>query len=382
MNRTLRYKVRELPVSEFGAYHDFVKGMSDDSSQMIQMVGAGSDAEQTLTAWTKADPADPQPEARLGSLQMVQKHYKDAEASLNKAIVLTKEPDQLKLQLGQAQLKAGETDAGKKTLHALMDTSDDVDMLNGTAYELGDAGLDLSASETASRKAVQILETRTATVVVANATKEDFGNVANLAANWDTLGWIDFKENKLPEAEAFVQAAWLLLVSPEGGLHLGKIYEAEGKKEDALTTYRLAVKAMGQRQLPPSFADMKTEMEARIAELTKAGVHQKPGLHVEQGGDEVAALRTYTIPSPLQGQYASADFLLLLGDGHAQDVRFLKGDEALKKMTPALLAVTYRAPLPTGSKAKVLRRGIVACTTGSKTCLLVLVPAAEAQMDN
>ena len=97
--------------------------------------------------------------------------------------------------------------------------------------------------------------------------------------------------------------------------------------------------------------------------------------------DEVAALRTYTIPSPLKGQYASADFLLLLGDNHAEDVRWLKGDEELKKATPALLAATYRAPLPTGSEAKILRRGILACTTGSKTCLLVLLPAGQAQMD-
>jgi hypothetical protein len=34
-------------------------------------------------------------------------------------------------------------------------------------------------------------------------------------------------------------------MNPEGGLHMGKIYEAEGKKDEALTAYRLAVKAMG-----------------------------------------------------------------------------------------------------------------------------------------
>jgi tetratricopeptide (TPR) repeat protein len=256
-------------------------------------------------------------------------------------------------------------------------------LLNGAAYELGDAGLDLPASEVASRKAVQILETRTVAATVAGATKQDFGNIVLLAANWDTLGWIEFKENKLPEAESYVHSAWLLqMTDPEGSEHLGKIYEAEGKKEEALTTYRLAVKSMARPGLPQNYADMKTEMEARVAALTKAGVHEKPGPHVEKGGDELAALRTYTIPSPLQGQYASADFVLLLGDNRAEDVRFVKGDETLKKVTPALLAATYRSPVPAGSKAKVLRRGIVACTTGSKTCLLVLLPAAEAQMDN
>ncbi len=477
MDRTLRYKEHELPVSEFGAYRDFVKGMSDDSSQMLQLVGASakgtaradnsqagelmgqayqefydhnykstrelldkvkalndqqtglwgeygaidwsnktqaiadykkeielhpeslfayndlaslyasqgqwSDAEQTLQAWAKADPADPKPHARLGSLQLGQKHFKDAETSLQNAIALSTESNQLKVQLGEAQVKAGDTDAGKATLHALMDNSDDVALLNGAAYELGDAGLDLPASEAASRKAVQILETRTPSATAAGATKADFANVMLLAANWDTLGWIDFKESKMPEAESYVRSAWLLLAGdPESGEHLGKIYEAEGKKEDALATYRLVVKGMEHPGMPPNYADMKTEMEGRIAALTKAGVHEKPGPQVQQSGDEVAALRTYTIPSPLKGQYASADFLLLLGDNHAEDVRWLKGDEELRKATPGLLAATYRAPLPTGSKAKVLRRGILACTTGSKTCLLVLLPAAQAQMDN
>jgi hypothetical protein len=115
--------------------------------------------------------------------------------------------------------------------------------------------------------------------------------------------------------------------------------------------------------------------------LTKAGVHEKPSPQVQQGGDEVAALRTYTIPSPLKGQYASADFLLLLGDNRAEDVRWLKGDEELRKARPGMLAATYRSPLPTGSKAKVLRRGILACTTGSTTCLLVLLSATDAHVD-
>jgi tetratricopeptide (TPR) repeat protein len=345
--------------------------------------GQWSEAEQTLQAWANADPADAQPHMQLGSMQLMQKQYKEAEKSFQDAIALSStKPDSLKLQLGHAQLKAGDADAGRATMHALMDTSDDVMLLNGAAYELGDAGLDLPASEAASRKAIQILEARTAAATVASATKQDYMNVMLLAANWDTLGWIDFKENKLPEAESYVRSAWLLLAGdPEAGEHLGKIYEAEGKKEDALTTYRLVVKSMAHPNLPPNYAEMKTEMEGRVAALTKAGVHDKPGPHVQQGGDEVAALRTYTIPSPLQGQYASADFALLLGDNHAEDVRFVKGDESLKKATPGLLAATYRAPLPAGSKAKVLRRGIVACTTGSKTCLLVLLPAAQAQTD-
>ncbi|HEX6496377.1 MAG TPA: DUF3857 domain-containing protein, partial [Acidobacteriaceae bacterium] len=363
----------ELHPENFGAYQWLIWFYTSQ--------GQWPEVEQTTQAWAKANPADPQPHAQLGSLQLMQRQYKEAEKSFQDAIALSDKPDSLRMQLGQAQIKAGEVDAGKATLHALMDTSDDPLTLNDTAYELGDAGLDVPAAEAASRKAVGLQETRTASTSLENVKNEDFANVSGLGAYWDTLGWIDFKQNRLPEAESYVRSAWLLLMNPEGGLHMGEIYEAEGKKDDALTAYRLALKTMGQHNLTQNFADMKAEMEARVAALAKAGAHEKPGPHVQQVGDELAALRTYTIPSPLDGRYASADFLLLLGDNHAEDVRFLKGDDALKQAGPALLAGTYRSPLPTGSKAKVLRRGIVACTTGSKTCLLVLLPAAEARAD-
>ena len=52
---------------------------------------------------------------------------------------------------------------------------------------------------------------------------------------------------------------------------------------------------------------------------------------LSRAATRLAALRTYYDSEPLQGQYASADFLLLLGDNRAEDVRFLKGDEELKK---------------------------------------------------
>ncbi|HEX6773095.1 MAG TPA: DUF3857 domain-containing protein [Acidobacteriaceae bacterium] len=480
MDRTLRYKAQELPVSDFSAYRDFLKAVSDDAGQMLQLVGAAvsesktaradngdagklmeqaygefhahdyenareildkvkalndqqsglwgeyaaldwntnkeqaateyrkeialhpetlfaykdlaklfgqmgkwSDAEQTLQAWAKADPVDPQPRAQLGNLQLSQKKYKDAESSFRDAIALSKEPDFLKLELGRTQLKAGDIDAGKATLHEVMDKSENANVLNNTAYYLGEAGLDLATAEAAGSKAVGIVETRTAAITLADAKNEDFRNTRLLAMYWDTLGWIDFKENKLAKAESYERSACLLVSDdPEANEHLGKIYEAEGKKDEALTTYRFAVKAMGSRQWPQSYMDMKSEMEARTAALEADGVHEKPGPKVQPGGDVLAAMRTYTIPNPLSGHYASADFLLLLGDNRAEDVRFLKGDEALKKALPALQALTYRASLPEGSRARMLRRGIVACTTGSKTCLLVLLPANSVQLDN
>jgi hypothetical protein len=78
--------------------------------------------------------------------------------------------------------------------------------------------------------------------------------------------------------------------------------------------------------------------------------------------------------------YASADLLLLLGNNRAEEVSFLRANDALKQATPALLATTYRAPLPTGSKAKVLRRAYMMCAPRPGTCTLVLRPANQARI--
>jgi tetratricopeptide (TPR) repeat protein len=495
IDRTVRYKVRELPVSEFGAYRDFVKGVSDDAGQMLQLVALGKpatttgpvtttesspatapptkkelqsmeaaswiseaqakrqanqpmgarsllntakalddhqtglwaeygvldsidnptqaisdfkreieqhpenpvayerlsalysskemwpEAERTIQAWSKVAPADPGPLASLGELRMAQQKYKEAETLFTAALLLGRHQDQLKLRLARAQLKAGETDAGKTTVLTVIAATDDVDLLNEAALELSDADVDLPAGEAASRKAIEKLERRSTATVLTGATNQDFANMVLLATNWDTLGWIYYKERKLPQAESYARSAWML--SPEAtiGDHLGAIYDTEGKLSEALTTYRQTLLLLMQnRYLPPADARKVRAMQRRMATLRAAGVRERPGVPIPPGSDEFKALRTYTIESPLDGVYASADFLFLMSNNHADDVCLIRGDDAFKKGRPTLLAATYRAPLPIGSKARVLRRGYMMCAPRPGSCELVLSAPNEARM--
>jgi hypothetical protein len=122
----------------------------------------------------------------------------------------------------------------------------------------------------------------------------------------------------------------------------------------------------------------REQMEARVKALKAEGVNEPRSENRVEGGDEVGALRTFTLPNPLaHREYASADFLILLGGHGAEEVKFLRGSEALQPLLTTLRTTEYRSPLPQGSKAKLLRQGIVACTTGSPPCLLVLLPLGE-----
>lgn len=338
-------------------------------------------ADEVLREWGKAAPTDAEPRTALASSLLSQERYKDAVILFEEAIARTANPAALKLQLAEALLKSGETEEGKKSMHDLMDHSDDVATLNSAAYQLADADLDLRDDESAALKALAMLERRSCATDVATASKEDMTNVIQLAATWDTLGWIYYKEHKLPEAESYLRSAWVLHPDGEVGLHMGRVFEAEGKKRDALTPYRLGAKSLSSPHPPPHSVHLKQEMEARIEALKAEGVREKPVSGTQPGGDELGAMRTYTVPSPLKGEYASADFLLLLGDNRAEEVRFLKGAESLRPAETLLAKTEFHSPLPADSHAKILRRGILACTTGSKECLLVLVPPGEARVE-
>ena len=74
----------------------------------------------------------------------------------------------------------------------------------------------------------------------------------------------------------------------------------------------------------------------------------------------------------------SADFFVLLSGGagapaKAEAVRFVSGDEKLKVFTEALRTAQYRLTFPDDTPLKILRRGILSCSTETGNCMFVLM---------
>jgi hypothetical protein len=74
----------------------------------------------------------------------------------------------------------------------------------------------------------------------------------------------------------------------------------------------------------------------------------------------------------------SADFFVLLSGGagtpaKAEAVRFVSGDEKLKVFTEALRTAEYRVTFPDDTPLKILRRGILSCSTATGNCMFVLM---------
>ena len=161
-------------------------------------------------------------------------------------------------------------------------------------------------------------------------TKENLARVNEIAAVWDTLGWIYFKQGNLKLAESYLNASWILCESDVVGDHLGQIYERQGRGDDALHSYSLALASNRGPNPNPATKRLHEKINARIAALKASGAKVKPfkapqGL----GGDEIGLERSTLMPR-LTSDPTSADFYVLFSPGGVVDVKFIKGDAALK----------------------------------------------------
>src|SRR6266567_2930435 len=112
------------------------------------------------------------------------------------------------------------------------------------AYVLAEAGIDLYYAESMSRKSISKLEEKSAAITTAEANSKAFADANMLIASWDTLGWILFREDKVEEAKPLIVAAWRDSLRAEVGDHLGQVYEALRRNDDAASAYSLADAAM------------------------------------------------------------------------------------------------------------------------------------------
>ena len=196
-------------------------------------------------------------------------------------------------------------------------------------------------------------------------TPQELPLVPSLIAYWDTLGWIYFADGNLDKAEKYVAAAWGLGHHGEVGDHLGQIYEKEGKKDLALRTYALSLSAL--RPTP--------ETRDRLASLT--GGDTNVDAAVAKYKDDSQQLRTIDL-GKVAKETGTADFFVLLSRGKGSDatveaVKFASGDEKLKLFTDALRTAEYRLAFPDDTPVKILRRGILSCSTTTGACTFVLM---------
>lgn len=321
------------------------------------------DAAQTMRDELKALPGNTEAEALLGSVLILQKKYGEAAASYEMAVKQQPENQSMRIEAARAELLAGKHDAGSASLHAALEKATEPEILNDAAYELADFNIDLPAAEASTKKALDKLDDETTQIALGILTGKDLINVNLLTATWDTMGWVYFREGKLPLAEDYCRAAWESSQHSEVGDHLGQIYEKEGKLKQAAEMENLALSA-ATLSPDPSGTDA---IQKRLDKLA-SHLDYKPG----NAGESLGKLRTFDVPdsAKLDG---SADFFVLLAPGKVEDVRYIRGDDQLRPAGDLIRKVNFGNEFPEGSKGRLVRRGILYCSKVTKGCHLTLL---------
>jgi tetratricopeptide (TPR) repeat protein len=315
------------------------------------------------------NPLDTVAHAALGAILLENHEDAGAALELEKATILTPESAELEVSLGRAYLNTGALEKALDAFKKGVTLSPTPVVWNNVAYNLADHGTDLDDAQKYAESAVKATEESLKNVNLSHLTQNDFAQVSNLAAYWDTLGWVYFHRGDIQTADKYIRAAWLLSEDGASGDHLAQIYDKLGQKDRAIHAYALAMAAP--HALP--------ETRARLI-LLLGGNAQLDEL-VAKARDELAETRTLSLKN-LSKEDASADFLLLVSSKGVEAVRFASGTESLRPLADRLRAMHYDTAFPDTSPAKLVRRGTLSCSAATGDCKFTLILPEDARTVN
>jgi len=318
----------------------------------------------------KISPLDHFAHANLGRLYAEQHRDSAAVPELEQAITISADNPQLHVDLGKAYLATHHADKAQAEFNRAIELAPIPAMWNNVAYAYAVEGVHLDTAQQYARSAVDATTAGLRNLSLDHLGLKDAAAVTSLGAFWDTLGWVYFRQGNLPEAERYVRAAWLLNFYGEEGDHLAQIEERLGRKEDATHTYALALAT----RRPPS------ETRLRLAKLL--GGDGRIDALVERARNDLVQLRSVklgaTVKDDLQGSVT-----LLFGPGpRVEEIKYAAGSDRLRVLDGALRTARYPLILPDSTQVKVLRRGVVTCSSDKGSCVVVLeesLPAAPAE---
>jgi tetratricopeptide (TPR) repeat protein len=334
------------------------------------------DATITLQKLIARSPDNEEAANMLASLLLLQKDYPAAEKALRGSLAAHPDSPSAQLQLGTTLIREGKKNEAETLLKTVVEKSDDAMQLNNAAYALADEGLDLPTAEKAARRSLARLEDQMAAASPDDPAIKSLQRTEMILNVWDTLGWALFREGKTAEAEPFVRAAWTHSLAADPGYHLGVILEKEGQPVKAMEVYQVAL--FGDRGSDPEgIANSNTD---RQAALRKAGTPKQ----VADGKQGLQAQRTFKIPgsNTITG-WGTVE--LIFDAGGVSSAKVIRDHDAyhadaVEPVMQSLRHIDYKAALPPGSKAKLVRRGVLSCHSGSP-CEIVLLSSRDAMQN-
>jgi tetratricopeptide (TPR) repeat protein len=329
--------------------------------------------EEAIPVWRelrKIDPQDRDAPANLGGALVDLGRYDEAVKELEVAADLNPTSAQIQAELGHAYLYAGNSDKAAAAYEKAVEAEPSANLLNTIAYTLADKNEQLPTALRFAERATIAQEKKTEDLRLDRLQTSDLSAIDLLGMIWDTLGWVYFRQGELEQAEKYVHAGWSLQQHPIQADHLGQIYERQQKKQAAIRAYAWAL------------AGSETMAKSRECLLRLAGNKARAEAAIQDARSELSAIRTVKL-KPIMSKQATAEFFVLLSPGpKVEEVKFISGDEGLRKATEALAAAKYDVLFPNDHPIRIVRRGILMCHSGATGCEFVLYPTDSVRSVN
>jgi tetratricopeptide (TPR) repeat protein len=325
--------------------------------------------EDAATAFNKGieiNPLSQYAHGALGGMYQESHQYDKAVPELEKAVSLKQNDAGLQISLGDAYLNTGQDDKALAAFNRATEISATPDVWNNIAYQLSLKGTHLDRAQQYAESAVTAVANSLRNLSLDQLSMRDLGNVSELDANWDTLGWVYFARGDMQKAAKYVNAAWVLGGHGEVGDHLAQIYQKMGRKDDAVRTY-----AMSLSGIRPS-----NETRTRLAALVGGDAKVPPA--IEQRRADFQTMRTVKL-GKVAAASGSADFFVVItsaasgGNAKIEAAKFIGGEEKLKPLAESLRSAKVSFVFPDDVPTKILRRGTLSCSSNTGECEFVMI---------
>jgi tetratricopeptide (TPR) repeat protein len=303
--------------------------------------------------------------ANLGRVYLELKQYDKAISALKAAATADPKEPSVFYNLGRAYAKNSQTEEAKEAFKKSVDLEPVPMRFNNVAYQMAVLNVDLHTAQHYAETGLAALMSKMRNVSLEQIGVDDSRMTTWISYLWATLGWILFEEGRVPEAEKYIKSAWLLRSHGEIGYNLGRVYEAQGRRDDAIRTYELSLSA----------SEPYAEARQRLALLLGGDIEIDH--RVEERRSQLTDIRTISIPNTHDAD-GVAEFWILLSPGpKVLGTKFITGDEVLRPFTKELEAAAYPDTFPEATEVRLLRRGRLACVRGANTPCRLLLASAE-----
>jgi tetratricopeptide (TPR) repeat protein/transglutaminase-like putative cysteine protease len=329
--------------------------------------------DEALEVWRqlgKVYPDDAEAGRNTGAVLMRMGRMEEAVKVLEDAAKNNPDDAPLAFVLGRAYFQSGDSSKAIAAMRKAAERDSSSGMLNEVAYELADRNVDLDDGLRYAQQAVAAEEDETSGVDLQKLTTQDLLRVRSIGAEWDTLGWVQYRLGHFPEAKRYLAASWKLAQSPVIGEHLGTLYEAIGKTQQAAHFYALSLAAGGKTSGP----------RQRLEEIL--GNKARADAAVDAARPMLGQERSVELSKLAAGQATAEFFVLFKAGAGAVASKFISGSEQLRQAGAAITSAKYDAAFPDDRPTYLVRRGILDCGQNAKFCQFVLLPPESVYSPN